>query len=753
MSYLALNERIRIPIQIRTRRDATSPAERVEDSGAQSLVRPGVLATETPVPHYWKGRNKWIRVILDINDAVLRSWEFNSLPFQKDHGLGVDYALGRIRNLRVENRELWGDFHFDPRCKDYYDSVEYGTYEDLSVQFDIYAMQLVEAGTRGQLPLYRATRWRPFECSLVWSGGDPNSGFRRERMDELLELLRAQGMSQDRIDTIMRAAKGDAPVGAGVESGARSAEPEKKPEPPPQPPAESPPVAAMQPEVLAEHLARSLAPYLRPPEAPKQEPEPPPAPKERPIDIAVRGARDLKVPETVIAEATAAADGDAEKFGLACRAYLAANQSVPEIDPRRMEGGHERKYEALADMGACLRARCGVADEADEKRVVRMGVKPREAPVAALVEMATRAWHPSQMVPYNREVMLAQFADDTAVQPLYGHVRLPHMPGSRWVRSAAGGLTPGDMQTVLAEVVNKVLLDSYRREQLPFSKMARKKDVRDRRKAHMKEFDVAGRFEPLVPGENLHSVTIREAGYEFSVEPYGQYVKFEWAFVVDDDMAVLTQMPRRLGDWHAAMHNKAFTQAIVAGRLENDAGVSETIYKDEYDIAVDDVRAFRPLLRQIRSTAAKAIPIGPSPGEDARNDVGRSYSFIPNTMLHSEDLAVDWEAFARPLDVDNRDDARVTYENTIWRNSREGLYVPDEQWHAWPGPSSTNCTFYYGQITGYGLMVQSGRLQPPQQNGIWFAVNSTFGAAPVRPGAFRVRKSQGVQAARGEEKK
>ncbi len=740
----------RIRVHTRLQRDAQPRTNRDAQGDGEALVLPGVLATQTEVVHFLWDIFDYARIILDINDAVVRAWDFESLPFLKDHRTAVDFVIGRIRELRTQEGELWADFHFDPVLGEkYYGAAERGTLEDLSIGAELLELALVEPGNDEQYPLYRATKWRPVEGSLVWSGADANAGFRRTSMNgKVRRMLRDRGLSDADIDAIERdIAEDGGGQPADVTGVARVADtPASPPAPTPNPPAGTNPSTQPVPDVQSEayfaNLARHLAPHLKslPAAAPTPTPAPTPAPaQEAPIDIAVRGARDLKVPENVIAEARAAAGNDAEKFGLACRAYLAAHQSVPKVVPRGIEGGHERKFEALADMGACLRARCGVANDADQKRINQHQLEPQRTSMLGLATRAVQAWGSGQELINDPAVMLEEFTRETVQRALPTRLPMQSMPGMRFVqRDSWGGLVPGDLPAVFADVMHKVLMESYDRATLPFDKLARRRDVADRRVHHMVHTDIAGQFEPLAVSENLKPITVREQSTEFVVHPYGHYHKVEWASFIDDDLGFLQQLPQQLGNWHGSQKTRKFTEAIIAGKMRN----GQQIYAASYDRQVQAITEFRAILAAIRDVALAATPIPAEEQEDPGNDAGKSYALLPTVMLYPHGIRLDWESFAAPQQVDNRSDMRVTYERDLWQNSYEGLYLPQNHWYTWPGPGSPFCPFVYGEITGQGMTLRVGPTSATEQDGMYMRVTSTFGAAPVREKtAFRVRPS------------
>ena len=731
--------RVKWKASLRPDTDTSQPVERAEGdepNADRALIVPGVLATQTEVVHYLSGIGR-ARVVLDINVELVRGWGLESIAFMKDHGWSVDQVIGRMSNLRVENDELWVDADFDKELgRKYYGPVVRGTYKDLSVSADLHVLMLVEPGDDSKLPLYRAIKWRPVEGSLVWKGADESSGFRRSDMNT--EELRALGLSEEQIKRVL-AMQPDEPEVIGDDGGAAPATAKREA----QSPAPAPALAAAGVDISAiseavgAAVVRGLAAAGVGNAAATQQAEPKPKPGEPSLETAIRGARALNIPEDVIARNLEQAAGDVGAFSLLSRGHLADNQQVPDVVPRPANGGHERRYEALADMAACLRARCNVASEADLKRIARHDLDPHRATLVGLSTRAAQAWNPSRSVIGESTGMLEMLCKQTMARGLEQAIDVHGMPGMRFVqRDAWGGLVPGDLPATLADVMHKVFMPTYDRASLPYDKLAIRRDVVDRRAHHMVHTDIAGRFDPLAVGENLKPIVIREQDSQFIAHPYGHYHKVDWATLVDDDLGFLQRIPQQFAVWIAGQRVRVFTMAIA-----------EAAYTGSYNIIVPDVRTFRLILEIIREVALAATPIPAGPSEDPRNETGKSYALLPDTMMYANDLRLEWESFAAPAEVDNRADKRTTYEQAMWSQSHEALELPKSSWHAWPGPNSPFCPVVYGEIVGQGLSLRTGPTAPHEQDGLYIRTFSTFGASVIRENTiFRVSQDEGANA-------
>jgi HK97 family phage major capsid protein len=133
---------------------------------------PAVLSSEFPVQ-----RDGYREVLLHTPQAVDLSRA--PLPLIESHDRS-QLPLGRVENLRLSDGKLRGDLVFgtSARANEIWPDVQAGIIQSLSIGYEIKTEQ-----PRGQT--IEATRWAPFEASLVSVPADPTAGtFRSHPMTD-----------------------------------------------------------------------------------------------------------------------------------------------------------------------------------------------------------------------------------------------------------------------------------------------------------------------------------------------------------------------------------------------------------------------------------------------------------------------------------------------------------------------------------------------------------------------------------------
>ena len=101
-------------------------------------------------------------------------------------------VIGRVENLRIEDKRLRGDLRFysTPASQEVRTIVTEG-HREMSVGYSVERMKLVEAGKDGTPDTYRVTKWTPMEASIVGVPADATVGVGRdakEAADAVVEL-------------------------------------------------------------------------------------------------------------------------------------------------------------------------------------------------------------------------------------------------------------------------------------------------------------------------------------------------------------------------------------------------------------------------------------------------------------------------------------------------------------------------------------------------------------------------------------
>lgn len=174
-----------------------------------------LISTETPVQRvdYWSGET-YDEVLLHGAENIDLTRASNAkLRWMHGSGQYGELPLGKLENVRIENKELRGTAHFstaNPDAEMFWRMVEEGTLSEISVGGKKQEVRITQR--EGNVPLVEVTRWEFQEASLVDIGADPSAGIGRSEkfnegdiMDKLeilrreLDALKSGNASQDEI--------------------------------------------------------------------------------------------------------------------------------------------------------------------------------------------------------------------------------------------------------------------------------------------------------------------------------------------------------------------------------------------------------------------------------------------------------------------------------------------------------------------------------------------------------------------------
>jgi len=131
---------------------------------ADTRTAEATLSTEYPVR-----RPDGEEVLSHDPDAVDLSRA--PLPLIVAHD-GSNLPVGVVENLRIESKKLKGSLRFSKNAEGIWNDVKDGILRNLSIGYQIIQRTKTKAG-------YIATKWLPYECSLVAAGADPLAGIGR----------------------------------------------------------------------------------------------------------------------------------------------------------------------------------------------------------------------------------------------------------------------------------------------------------------------------------------------------------------------------------------------------------------------------------------------------------------------------------------------------------------------------------------------------------------------------------------------
>src|SRR5690606_38934491 len=124
--------------------------------------------------------------ILEHSDAAINlSRASDGLPLLWGHdGQTRGTVIGRVENLRVDDRRLRGDLRFysTPAAQEVRTIVREG-HREMSVGYTVEKMRLIETGKDRQPDTFRVTKWTPMEASIVGVPADHTVGVGRDAKD------------------------------------------------------------------------------------------------------------------------------------------------------------------------------------------------------------------------------------------------------------------------------------------------------------------------------------------------------------------------------------------------------------------------------------------------------------------------------------------------------------------------------------------------------------------------------------------
>lgn len=156
--------------------------ERLLDETTKEKLYRVSLSSETPVKDWpWAPPN----VLVHEKSAVDLSGGLSErgLPLFLNHNAyDIDGMLGRIVNLRLDNKRLVGDLRWsnaNPEAAKIRAMVDEETITDMSIRAEPIKVERTE-GSDGRVESVRWLRWRPIEGSVVGIGADQSIGIGRK---------------------------------------------------------------------------------------------------------------------------------------------------------------------------------------------------------------------------------------------------------------------------------------------------------------------------------------------------------------------------------------------------------------------------------------------------------------------------------------------------------------------------------------------------------------------------------------------
>lgn len=144
------------------------------------------LSSEEPYGRYYG-----IEILDHGEKSIDLSRAADGLPLLWGHdGHTRGTVVGRVENLRVQDKRLRGDLRFfsTPDAQDVKTIVSEG-HREMSIGYTVERMKLEATDSKTQQSTYRATRWQPMEASIVAVPADHTVGVGRDADDLVAETV------------------------------------------------------------------------------------------------------------------------------------------------------------------------------------------------------------------------------------------------------------------------------------------------------------------------------------------------------------------------------------------------------------------------------------------------------------------------------------------------------------------------------------------------------------------------------------
>lgn len=144
------------------------------------------LSSEEPYGRYYG-----IEILDHGEKSIDLSRAADGLPLLWGHdGHTRGTVVGRVENLRVQDKRLRGDLRFfsTPDAQDVKTIVSEG-HREMSIGYTVERMKLESTDSKTQQSTYRATRWQPMEASIVAVPADHTVGVGRDADDLVAETV------------------------------------------------------------------------------------------------------------------------------------------------------------------------------------------------------------------------------------------------------------------------------------------------------------------------------------------------------------------------------------------------------------------------------------------------------------------------------------------------------------------------------------------------------------------------------------
>lgn len=397
-------------------------------------------------------------------------------------------------------------------------------------------------------------------------------------------------------------------------------------------------------------------------------------------------------------EMVTAAQGNPEALGALIRIEEHARNTAV-VPAGQIEGGDDAGLRVLQDMEDVLIARGLKQSKLEIAAQARARVEKRNAnalkvPTAVWLKRWCRATgvvseHEIDSLPpieLTRVALAESYARSQGRQTVRRH-------GAHYIRAAGGGLVPDDLPGALRNISFKVLLAAHDDLLLPAERLVAMTESNDFKETPLIRLDMRGTFDPLDVEEQLAPLLMKEAERTTKPRLYGHTHHISLQFLWDDDIGVLTEVPRLAGRFYAAGKNRVIVNAMT--------GIDYT--GRQVNKAID---YYRDVL-QVGAFAVHQRPVPLQAGEDAGTVSASEGALRPTVAVMGEGAWIEWRQRTEQLQLaSNRDEAAQEALQGLRDNSYSHPDVPYNRFYLMPGPETGHAPLHVSTITGFAMRME-----------------------------------------------
>jgi HK97 family phage prohead protease len=432
---------------------------------------------------------------LSLDKKAVRMGRLNSgAPLLNAHGgmFGpmLEDQIGVVESARLEDGKLTGTVRFsraadDPKAEQAFRKVQDGIIRNVSVGYRVYRMEKVAEG-EGQIPVFRAVDWEPYEVSLVPMGADDGAKVR----------------------------------GEGVETNACQivGQPNKE--------------KAMNEETRSESIAEDNP--LRPPAAPT--PEPAPEENEREAGIVAENERIEGIRTACLAARLPRSFED--KLIKDRKLSLVKAQGLVFEELKR-RGGDDRG----PSRGPQERSEVSVGDDplVHELAGVENAISHRVAPHFFKLEEFGRKYRGMTMLDIGRAILNARGVRTTDCTKM-------ELAGLALGLTSRGGMhTTSDFPTLLENVARKTLRAAYEEAPQTFKAIGRRVTLPDFKTSNRMQLGDAPALLLVKEHGEFQRGTLTESKEALKLDTYGRVFAITRQALINDDTDAFSRVPTAYG--------------------------------------------------------------------------------------------------------------------------------------------------------------------------------------------------------------